>query len=146
MMTKDAVCSMGLTFLCNRLVEGLHLLRKGEITGKLRKVAEEAVQEFDSLRCPYNETPMPNRRIFDSNLTLGTFNKYLKALGEDFDRRTIGKLVRDLRYVVYDDNLSEKSKTAERLQKFFDGFGDYSFYAGRDYLRRGSADCRALVA
>jgi len=42
MMTKDAVCSMGLTFLCNRLVEGLHLLRKGDFTEKLKKVADES--------------------------------------------------------------------------------------------------------
>jgi len=89
---------------------------------------------------------MPHPRLFDANLALETFNKYLRALGKPFDRRIIGKLIRDLRYVVSDAPLNDRLETAGRLQKFFDDLGDYNFYAGRDYLRRGSDDRRALVA
>ena len=146
MMTEDSVCSMGLTLLRNRLVEGFYFLGKGELTEKLKKAAEEAIEEFDSLNYPYNEMPMPCSRLFDSNLTLDTFNNYLISFGKRFDRQTIGKLVRDLRYVVSDVPLNGKLETAGRLQRFFDGFGRYSFYATRDCLRRGPDDCRALVA
>jgi len=136
MLTIKSANLIGLDFLCNRLVEGFYHLKEGESTEELTKAIEEVVREFDSLKFPNNNLPMPNRRLSNSDAPLAVFNKYLTALGKKFNEETIDELIANLRYVVSDNPLDERVETAERLQRFFNGLGCCSFYAGGEQLRR----------
>jgi hypothetical protein len=78
------------------------------------------------------------RAIFNTNEEIESFEYVIASEPEDTNK-TLDKLIEDLECVLKDNSPEEKIQKAEKLQRFFDTLGDYSFYATRDSLRISSS-------
>ena len=144
MDTNDWIDSMGLTFFCNRMVEELYYLGKNQsVSAQLEENCKKGIAEFNSLKWP-REKPYPDIKtnLFNTNYNLEIFEKICKHYKKSAEQM-IDELIGDLENIISDNPINEKYQTAQKLQDFFDYFGDCGYYATRDCLR--SADCSRIV-
>ena len=142
MDAEAMVGSMGLTFFCNRCVVAFNEYRK-QRTGasdNLKKVCHTAINAFNSLRQPFENpegTQTEKVALFDTNQEVNTFERVLLTNGSGSEEEQLNKLISDLKAIIDDKTpFEEKSEIAERMQKFFDTLGDYSFYATRECIEK----------
>lgn len=136
-MDMNFIDSMGLTFFCNSMVEELYYMRERNfVSEKLEQNCKKGISGFDSLKWPLNEKSYPNIKndIFSTIYNIEIFEQicehYEKSAGQ-----MIEEIIGNLEYIISNKPISKKFQTSEKLQEFFDDFGDYSFYATRDCLR-----------
>lgn len=129
--------SMGISFFCNAMVEGLYYFRKdGSMFEKLKQNCKIGIAELESLKWPLVEKTFPEIKtgLFRTNKNIHTFERVC-----EYEERPTGEvidgLIGDLKYILSNKPRGEKLETARKLQSFFDNFGDYSFYATRDCMR-----------
>jgi hypothetical protein len=134
---EGMVDSIGLGFFCNLMVECLYYFGKnGEVSEKLEINCKRAISELESLKWPLIEKTYPDVKIdlFRSNRNIDTFEQvcehYKTPAGQ-----MIGGLITNLKYILSENSLGEKLRVAEKLQSFFDDFGDFNHYAVRDCVR-----------
>ena len=128
---------MGLTFFCNKCVEVLYKFRSDKATpGELEEVCTRAVNAFKSLKWPKEPSVLSaaDRAIFNTNEEIESFERVIGGESEEANE-TLDSLINDLQFVIKDEPLEKRKHVAEKLQRFFDILGDYSFYASRDSLR-----------
>ena len=140
MDTEAMIGSMGLTFFCNRCVEAFHEFRKQHtgVTDNLKNVCLKAIHAFTSLKDPLaspEEGQTERIALFDTNLEIDVFINALGIKEQESLEEQLDRLIADLRSVI-DISTPDEDKfvKAERMQKFFDTLGDYSFYATRDCI------------
>ena len=133
---------MGLTFFCNKCVEVFYKFRRGKVTSdELEQTCERAISAFKSLKWPreLDAPTVAERAIFNTNEEIESFEHVIASESGDTNE-AFDTLIRDLEFVLQQGNpLEEKKRKAEKLQRFFDNLGDYSFYATRDSLRISSS-------
>ncbi len=143
MDTSAMVGLMGLTFFCNKCVEVFYKFRCGKVTSdsdELKQTCERAINAFKSLKWP-REPDAPSaaeRAIFNTNEEIESLEQVMASETEEANE-TLDTLIEDLQDVLQGTSLAERNRKAEKLQKFFDTLGDYSFYAARDSLRRSES-------
>lgn len=143
MDTSAMVGLMGLTFFCNKCVEVFYKFKCGKITSdseELKQTCERAITAFKSLKWPI-EPDVPSvaeRAIFNTNEEIESLEQVMASETEE-ENETLDTLIEDLQDVLQGTSLAERKQKAEKLQRFFDTLGDYSFYATRDSLRISSS-------
>ena len=139
MDTAAMVGLMGLTFFCNKCVEVLYKFGKdGIVSDELKETCKRAITAFKSLKWPTEESDMPldeKIALFNTNEEIESFERALTS-GSGGTTEVLDRLIGELEFILrQDESLTDRKKTAEKLQEFFDTFGDYSFYATKDCLR-----------
>lgn len=138
---EESVRLMGLTFLCNRLVEGMFYFKQNQkVSQKLKQSCEEAIAEFNSLKWPRPEASLPlYDSIFGSNYMIDVLDNFFSSYYKNKNQTNLSfvdNLISDLKYVLSDDLLEKRLETAQKLQVLFDSFGDYCcFYKNRELFR-----------
>lgn len=143
MDTSAMVGLMGLTFFCNKCVEVFYKFKCGKVTSdskELKQTCERAITAFKSLKWPkvQGAPTVAERAIFNTNEEIESFEHAIALQSEDTTKE-LDKLIEDLEFVLEGESSEEKRQKAEKLQRFFDTLGDYSFYATRDSLRISSS-------
>jgi hypothetical protein len=137
MGTSEMVGSMRLTLFCNRCVQLFHMFQKsGDLSEELQKTCNQAISAFKSLKWPDVEPVETSQKValFNTNEEIKSFVKVLTSGSDDADKM-LNDLISKLEAMLKDIPIAEKIQTAEKLQGFFDGLGDYSFYSSRESLR-----------
>lgn len=143
MDTSAMVGLMGLTFFCNKCVEVFYKFKCGKVTSdsdELKQTCTRAIRAFKSLKWP-REPDVPSvaeRAIFNTNEEIESLEQVM-AIETEKANETLDTLIRDLEFVLKGRSIEERKQKAEKLQRFFDTLGDYSFYATRDSLRISSS-------
>ena len=136
MDTSGMVGLMGLTFFCNKCVEGFYkFTQDGQLTDDLKNTCKQAIYSFKSLTEPTAiETGSERLALFNTNEEIESFEKVLNPNGDD---RLLANLISDLELLVDENGTDSQKKKdiASKLQGFFDSLGDFSFYATKDCLR-----------
>ncbi len=136
-MNEDTVNLMGLTFFCNSMFEELYHMKKNKlISERLKEKCKIGIAEFNSLKWPRNKKPYPDIKtnLFNTNSNLNTFEQICEHYRKPAEQM-IEELILNLECIISDKPINKKYQTAEKLRKFFDDFGDYSYYGFKDYLR-----------
>ncbi len=134
---EEMVNSMGMTFFCNAMVEGLYYFREeGSLSKKLEINCKRAIAKFESLKWPFVEKTYPDiiADLFNSNKGIHIFEEVCKHY-ETPAEQMINETITDLKYIISENSRDKKLKIAHKLQLFFDVFGDYSFCATKDCIR-----------
>ena len=137
MGTSEMVGSIGLTLFCNRCVELFYMFQKdGELSEELEKTCKQAISAFKSLKWPDVEhvETCDKVALFNTNEEINSFVRTLTSGSTSADEM-LNKLISELETMLKDTSVAEKRKTAYKLQDFFDGLGDFSFYASKECLR-----------
>jgi len=143
MDTSAMVGLMGLTFFCNKCVEVFYKFRNDKVSpeaDELKQTCEQAISAFKSLKWP-REPDVPSvaeRAIFNTNEEIESLEQVMASETEEANE-TLDALIRNLEFVLKGRSIEERKQKAEKLQRFFDTLGDYSFYATRDSLRISSS-------
>jgi hypothetical protein len=135
MAKSGMVGLMGLTLFCNKCVEVFYnFANDGKQTDELRKVCQNAIYSFKSLAGPVlRDSSVEKLALFDTNEEITSFEQ---ALSSDQENVNLINLIRDLEIILDEGvNVPQKKEIAEKLQRFFDMLGDYSFYATNDCLK-----------
>jgi len=139
MGTAEMVGSMGLTFFCNKCVELFYKFRKDEeVSDDLRKVCQEAISAFKSLKWPNGGHVGTDEKVslFNTNEEVKSFDRMLRAECGEVDDAALEKWIGKLDGVIKAQvSIEEKKRNAQELQEFFDTLGDYSFLATKECLR-----------
>ena len=143
MDTSAMVGLMGLTFFCNKCVEVFYKFKCGKVTSdseELKQTCTQAISAFKSLKWPRepNVPSVAERAVFNTNEEIESLEQVMASETEEANE-TLDTLIEDLQNVLQGTSLAERKRKAEKLQRFFDTLGDYSFYATRDSLRISSS-------
>lgn len=137
MDTAAMVGLMGLTFFCNKCVEVFYKFsQQGIVSPELKETCKRAISAFKSLKWPKEpDIPLDEKvALFNTNEEIESFEQVLTS-GPEEGEKVLDRLIGDLDSILQDTPLKQKKQVAEKLQKFFDTLGDYSFYATKDCLR-----------
>ena len=127
---------MGLTLLCDGLVEELFYFRKyKKVSQNLEDNCKRAIAEFDSLKWPNNEIKtLVANSSFNSVYVIESLYEFLSDYYKKDKQDNLiilNQVIGDLKCVVVGNNLDLRVKKAEELQKLFDDMGDWMIYNQR---------------
>ena len=129
---ENSIDAMGLTFLCNSMVESLYFSGElNEVSEDSKKRFERVIYEFRDLKDPTSQEDKRTYKVFDSNYNIDIFEEACKEYGKN-PKEAVDMIVDGLVKLCSKEDLKERSKTSEELMKFFDLLGDQAWYASRN--------------